>query len=61
MDRNLKVNNFKDLIDNHRVELDKAIGRVLDSGWFILGSEVKSFEEEFASYLGVRHCIGVAN
>ena len=28
---------------------------------FILGPEVQAFEEEFAAYLGVRHCVGVAN
>ena len=38
-----------------------AFTRVLDSGWFILGSEVKSFEQEFSDYLNVKHVIGVAN
>lgn len=39
----------------------KAISKVLDSGWFILGKEVESFEKEFAAYLGVEHVVGVAN
>ncbi|RZO08821.1 DegT/DnrJ/EryC1/StrS family aminotransferase [Pseudomonas moorei] len=34
---------------------------VLDSHWYVLGNEVKLFEEEFASYVGVNHCISVAN
>lgn len=34
---------------------------VLRSGWYILGKEVSSFEEEFAAYVGSRHCVGVAN
>lgn len=34
---------------------------VLRSGWYILGNEVSSFEEEFAAYVGSRHCVGVAN
>ena len=34
---------------------------VLKSGWFILGKNVKKFEELFASYCGVKHCCGVAN
>jgi len=38
-----------------------AFSKVLDSGWFILGNEVASFEEEFARYCGVGHCVGVAN
>ena len=45
----------------HQAEIDSAIQRVLDSGWYILGREVESFEQEFAAYIGVRHAIGVAN
>jgi dTDP-4-amino-4,6-dideoxygalactose transaminase len=46
---------------HHRVEIDEAIARVLDSGWYILGREVEAFEEEFASYLGLHEAVGVAN
>lgn len=42
-------------------EYAKAIDRVLSSGWFILGKEVERFEEAFAKYLRIKHCIGVAN
>ena len=42
-------------------ELESAASRVIRSGWYVLGSEVAAFENEFASYLGVRHCIGVGN
>ncbi len=42
-------------------ELKERIAEVLDSGRFILGPNVQSFEEEAAAYLGVRHAIGVAN
>jgi dTDP-4-amino-4,6-dideoxygalactose transaminase len=45
----------------HKQEIDDAIRRVLESGWYILGDEVRAFEEEFAAYLGVRHCVGVGN
>jgi dTDP-4-amino-4,6-dideoxygalactose transaminase len=38
-----------------------AVARVVDSGWFILGRELQSFEAEFAAYCGSPHCIGVAN
>lgn len=44
-----------------REEIDGAIARVLGKGWFILGPEVEAFEEEFARYIGVKHCIGVGN
>ncbi|MFZ1852369.1 MAG: DegT/DnrJ/EryC1/StrS family aminotransferase [Nitrosomonas sp.] len=42
-------------------ELDAAYHRVMESGWYILGTEVEAFEHEFAAFCGVRHCIGVAN
>jgi len=42
-------------------ELSNAFRRVLESGWYVLGREVEDFEEEFATYCGVRHCIGVGN
>lgn len=45
----------------HREEIDAVIRRVLDSGSYILGHEVNSFETEFAQYLGVDHVIGVAS
>ena len=44
-----------------QAEIDAAIARVLDSGWYILGREVESFEYEFAAWLGVNHAVGVAN
>jgi dTDP-4-amino-4,6-dideoxygalactose transaminase len=42
-------------------EIDAAIHRVLDSGWYILGEEVEAFETEWAGYCGARHAVGVAN
>ncbi len=42
-------------------EIDEAVERVLTSGWFILGQEVKTFEEEFAAYIGVSYGIGVGS
>jgi dTDP-3-amino-3,4,6-trideoxy-alpha-D-glucose transaminase len=44
-----------------RKELRAAIDRVLDSERYILGPEVKAFEDEFAAYCGVKHAVGVAN
>lgn len=42
-------------------ELKNAASRVIDSGWYIMGQELKAFEQEFASYCGTKHAIGVAN
>ena len=47
---------------SHKDEIDQAIRRVLDSGWFVLGQEVESFEQEFAAFHGPDlHAVGVAN
>jgi len=45
----------------YQQEIDEAIHRVLNSGWYILGREVSAFEEEFAAFIGVPHAIGVGN
>lgn len=42
-------------------DIDRAIADVLESGWFILGDNVAAFEEEFATYVGARHAIGVGS
>ena len=44
-----------------RPEIDAAVARVLDSGWFILGPEVEAFERELAAALEARHAVAVAN
>lgn len=44
-----------------KAEIDEALARVLMSGWYILGEEVKGFEREFAAYTGAARAIGVAN
>ena len=45
----------------HKEEINAAIQRVLDSGTYILGEEVRQFEEEFARYIGVNYSVGVAS
>ena len=42
-------------------EFEKKALEVLRSGWYILGKEVSSFEDEFASYTGAKHCVGLAS
>ena len=42
-------------------EIDAAIKRVLNSGWYILGEEVDAFEREYATYCEAKYCVGVAN
>ncbi len=44
-----------------RSDVNDAIERVLQRGWFILGEEVEAFEAEWAAYCGVAHAVGVGN
>lgn len=44
-----------------RPELDAAVARVLQSGWYLLGAELEAFESEYAAYAGAGHAVGVAN
>ena len=44
-----------------KAELDEAYFRFMRTAWYILGREVEAFEQEFAEYCGVKHCVGVAN
>ncbi len=52
---------LKELNAQFNEELKAASNRVIDSGWYIGGSELSHFEKEFATYCGVKECIGVAN
>src|SRR5664280_534041 len=52
---------LKDILQPYRSELLAAAARVIDSGWFIHGTEHEAFESEFAAYCGGGECIGVAN
>jgi len=52
---------LKAVNDRFRAEYISSLQRVLDSGWYILGSETKDFEQEFAVYCESKHCIGVGN
>lgn len=45
----------------HKDEIDAAMARALQKGWYILGEEVSTFEAEFASYVGVKHGVGVGS
>ena len=54
---------FADLRPMHNeisAELNAAYKRVMDNSWFIQGEELDAFEQEFADYVGVKHCVGVA-
>ncbi len=56
--------NFLDLLKinkSYEPQLSKAVQRVIHSGWYLQGSELEAFENEYARYIGTRYCIGLAN
>jgi dTDP-4-amino-4,6-dideoxygalactose transaminase len=42
-------------------EITNSFKKFLNNGWYVLGSEVESFEKEFAEYIGCNYCVGVGN
>lgn len=60
MDR-IQPNRMDRGFEKYQEEFEAKALEVLRSGWYILGKEVSSFEEEFAAYVGSKHCVGVAN
>jgi len=58
---NIPMTDLRIQYQNIKPEIDEAIQRVLQEGRFILGSEVKKFEEEMAAYCGVKYAVGVAS
>jgi dTDP-4-amino-4,6-dideoxygalactose transaminase len=61
MEPTLKYLDLKPLNDSFEPSLSQAIHRVLDAGWYLLGTEVEAFEMEYAAYCDVKYCVGVAN
>ena len=53
--------NLRDSSLELKPEIDAAVSRVLDSGWYILGPEVEAFEKEYAAYCQAEHCVGLAD
>lgn len=53
--------NLKKVTEKYSDEIHDAVNRVVDSGWYLQGSENEKFEKAFAEYIGTKYCIGVAN
>lgn len=58
---NIQCNQLDRGFGLYQDEYEKKAIEVLRSGWYVLGKELELFEQEFAQYLGVKHCIGVAS
>lgn len=50
---------LKRTFDLHKEEYEEAALRALNSGWYILGKEMEEFEQCFASYMGMKHCVAL--
>lgn len=59
--RNVKFLDLKMLTESFEPELSRNIQKVINSGWYLLGEENKSFERKWSEYLGVKHCVLCAN
>lgn len=57
----IMVNNLKRQYELHAQEYEEKALSVLRSGWYVLGKEVTAFEEEWARYVGAKHCVGLAS
>ena len=52
---------LKDVTALHGAEINEAVTRVVNGGWYLQGEENKRFEANYASFIGAKHCIGCAN
>lgn len=52
---------LKKVTDKYSDEIQNAVKRVIDSGWYLLGKETADFEEKYSQFIGTKHSIGVAN
>lgn len=52
---------LKQINDRYDAELRKAVGRVMDSGWYLKGEHTQRFEKNYATYIGTKYCVGGAN
>ena len=52
---------LKDITEKYADEIHEAALRVIDSGWYLQGTENARFEADYASYIGTKYCVGCAN
>lgn len=58
---NIPFLSLKDVTALHGAEINEAVSRVVNGGWYLQGQENERFEENFANYIGTKYCIGCAN
>ena len=52
---------LKDVTAKYSEEINKAVKRVIDSGWYLQGRENELFEQHYAEYIGTQYCVGCGN
>lgn len=52
---------LKDVTALHGAEINEAVNRVVNSGWYLQGKENEQFEQHYAEFIGTKYCIGCAN
>lgn len=57
----IKFLDLQKITAEYSEEINEAVKRVVNSGWYLQGAENKKFEEEYAKFIGTQYCIGVAN
>ncbi len=57
----IKFLDLQKINNRFRTEIDQEIKEILDDGWYIGGKKLTKFEQDFATFCGVKNCLGVAN
>ncbi len=57
----IKYLELKKITERHAGEINDAVRRVVDSGWYLQGDANAAFETDYSHYIGTAHCIGCAN
>lgn len=52
---------LKDVTALHGAEINEAVSRVVNGGWYLQGAENEKFEKDFSEFIGAKHCVGCAN
>ena len=52
---------LKEVTGLHAAEIEAAVRRVVESGWYLQGAENQRFEADYAAFIGSKHCVGCAN
>ena len=58
---NIPFLSLKDVTALHGAEINEAITRVVNGGWYLQGKENEKFEADYAKFIGTKYCIGCAN